>query len=580
MLKPPLFRVLSLTLIFAGVAQTQTILGPEDGERYKPKVGRIGGTLQLSTIADPKSFNAVMAKETSTTAITGRVFEGLTRENGITGRVEPNLAERWEVSADGLTWTFYLRKDVQWSDGRPFTAADVEFTYNRLIDNDDHPNSARDILTVGGKFPEVKMLDEHVVQFRTPTRYAPFLRAVGMEILPKHKLEKLVDDRKFASAWGLDTGPKEIVGTGPYMLEKYLPAQRVILRRNPNYWRRDAAGNRLPYMSEIIYAIVQNEDVARLKFDSGEIDVYGVRGQDYFEMQQNSKQGNYTIFRLGPAYGSNFVVFNMNPEKNPKTGEPFVEPHKSAWFRDVRFRRAIAYAMNRRSMIRAALYNLGYIQHGPMSPRAGYFYNENVVKYRYDPKRAVALLREMGLTDRNKDGTLADAAGNPVKFIIMTNSGNRVREQLAGMIAEDLRRIGMEVKPALLEFNLLTTKLDTCVGWDAILLGLTGGPEPHFGKNVWDSSGQLHMWYPRQEKPDTPWEAEIDRIFELGVQELEPEKRKQLYDKWQMIVSQQLPYIYTVLPASITAVRNRFGNLAPATYGGALWNLEEVYIKP
>jgi len=573
-----LTSVLVILLLGVPLCAAQEIYSVNDAARYKPTLGRVGGTLCLATIADPRSFNAIMAKETSTTTITNHIFEGLTRVNGISGEVEPHLAERWEVSPDGLTWTFHLRRDVQWSDGQPFTARDVEFTFNSLINNDDIPNSARDIFTVEGRFPEVKALDDHTVRIVMPTRYAPLLEALSQEILPRHKLERFVRERKFASAWGLDTDPREIVGTGPYMLAKYLPAQRVVLQRNPNYWRRDAAGNRLPYIAEIIYLIVQNEDVARLKFDSGEIDVYSVRGQEYYDMYQRREAGNYSIFRLGPAYGSNFLFFNLHPGKNPETGEPFVDPVKLVWFSDLRFRRAVAYAIDRPGMIKVVMNGLGYVQDGPMSPREGYFYNPNVEKYPYSPKRARELLAEAGFADRNGDGIIEDAAGNPVKFVILTNSGNKVREQIVGMIAHDLRKIGMDVKTALLEFNLLVTKLDTGVGWDAVLLGLTGGPEPHFGRNVWHSSGQLHMWHPRQKQPATPWEARIDEIFDRAVQELDRVKRKQLYDEWQLIVSQQLPLIYTVLPASIVAVRNRFGNLAPATFGGVLWNLEELYL--
>jgi len=546
------------------------IYTPGEAALYRPRPGRVGGTLRMATIADPKSFNPIMAKETSTTTITGHIFEGLTRVNGISGKVEPHLAERWDVSEDGRTWTFHLRRDVRWSDGKPFTADDVAFTFNRLINNDAIPNSARDIFTVEGRFPEVTALDAHTVRFVLPTRYAPFLRALGQEILPRHRLKAYVEKGAFASAWGLDADPKEIVGTGPYLLEKYLPAQRVILRRNPTYWRTDGAGQRLPYIEEIIYVIVQNQDVARLKFDSGEIDVYGVRGQEFADMKRGEEKGRYTLYRLGPAYGSNFLFFNLNSGTNPKTGKPFVDPVKRAWFSDLRFRRAVAHAMDREGMIKMAMHGLGYIQHAAMSPRAGFFYNPDVTKYDHDPARARRLLAEAGFRDRDGDGIIEDAQGRPVKFVIMTNSGNKVREQIVGIIAKDLRNIGMDVRPALLEFNLLTTKLDTGVGWDAILLGLTGGPEPHFGRNVWHSSGQLHMWHPRQKKPATAWEARIDRIFDEAVQELD-------YDEWQRIVSEQVPLIYTVLPASITAVRNRFGNLAPARFGGVLWNLEELY---
>jgi len=559
-------------------AAAQPIYSPKDAAAYKPRVGKYGGTLTLSTIADPKSFNAIMAKETSTTAITGHIFEGLTRTHGISGEVEPNLAESWDISKDGQTYTFHLRKNAAWSDGRPFTSADVAFTFNRLINNDKVPNSARDILTIEGKFPKVTAVDPHTVEFSLPTRFAPFLRAMSQEILPKHKLEKSVNAGEFAAAWALDTPLSEIVGTGPFMLRKYEPAQRVILVRNPRYWRRDAAGNRLPYIERLIYVVVQSQDVGLLRFQSGVTDVYRLRGTDYPILKPKEKARNYTVYRLGPAYGTNFICFNQHRGTNPKTGKPFVSSEKLSWFTNLKFRQAVAYALNRRQMIAIAMNGLGYPQSAAMSPRAGYFYNDHVKRYVYNPKKARQLLAAAGFTDRNGDGFVEDAQARPVKFIILTNAGNTVREKLLGIIATDLRRIGLDARTALLEFNVLCTKLDATNDWDAILLGLTGGPEPHNGKNVWQSSGQLHMWYPKQKKPATAWEARIDRIFDLGVQELDRKKRKALYDEWQAIVAEQVPFTYTVLSESITAVRNRFGNLAPATYGGVLHNIEELYI--
>ncbi|MFH1227427.1 MAG: ABC transporter substrate-binding protein, partial [Planctomycetota bacterium] len=146
-------------------------------------------------------------------------------------------------------------------------------------------------------------------------------------------------------------------------------------------------------------------------------------------------------------------------------------------------------------------------------------------------------------------------------------------------IRKDLESIGLKVHFTQLEFNNLVKKMDSTYDWDAIMLGLTGGIEPHFGNNVWQSSGHLHMWYPRQSKPATKWEARIDDIYNLGVQEMDRNKRKALYDEWQRIVAEEVPFIYTVIPANIFAVRNKFGNLHPTSYGGAFHNLEEIYVK-
>ncbi|RJP73443.1 MAG: ABC transporter substrate-binding protein [Candidatus Abyssobacteria bacterium SURF_17] len=546
---------------------------------YTPKVGTYGGQLILTNIANPKSFNPIIAQETSTTSITQYIFDGLTRVSGITNEPEPALAERWEVGPDGLTWTIHLRKDVKWNDGVPFTADDVVFTYRRLVYNKDIPTSSRDIFTIEGKEFEVTKLDAHTVAFKTPMKFAPFLRGLNQEILPKHRLEESVDKGTFNSTWGVDSKLEDIVGTGPFMLERYEASQRVILKRNPHYWRTDKEGNRLPYLDGITILIVPDINVSLLKFQEGESDFYGLRGEDYPTLKPLEREKNFRIFRVGPAFGTNFLVFNQNPGKNSETRKLYIDPKKLKWFTDARFRQAVAYALDRQSMINVVLNGLGYLQHASMSPSAGFFYNPNVVKYDYDPEKARRILTEAGFRDRNGDGYVEDSEGNKVEFNLFTNAENNVRVMIGDIIRKDLEEIGMQVHFTPLEFNNLVDKLMATFDWDCILLGLTGGVEPHFGKNVWHSSGQLHEWYPRQKKPATEWEARIDKIFDLAVQELDPDKRKELYDEWQLIVSEQVPLIYTVLPETIFAVRNKFGNLYPTAFGGAFHNIEEIYVS-
>ncbi len=546
---------------------------------YKPQIGRRGGHLIVSSIANPKSFNPVIAQETSTTAITQYIFDGLTRVSGITDEVEPGLAKSWDVSPDGLTWTMHLREDVKWNDGVPFTADDVVFTYKQLVYNKDIPTSSRDVFTIEGKEFEVVKVDDHTVTFTTPSKFAPFLRGLALqEIMPKHILEEPVAKGEFNSTWGVDAKPEEIVGTGPFMLERYEPSQRVVLKRNPHYWRTDAEGNRLPYLDGIVILVVPDMDVSLLKFQDGETDYYGLRGSDYPILKPVEKEKNFTIFRAGPAFGTNFIVFNENPEANPQTGKPYVEPKKLKWFTNVQFRRAVAYALDRQSVIDAVMNGLAYPQYSSMSPSAGFFYNPNVMKYEYDPDKSKEILALAGFKDRDGDGYVEDSEGNTVEFNLFTNAENNVRVKIGDIIRKDLETIGMRVNFTPLEFNNIVDKLMSTFDWDCILLGLTGGVEPHFAKNVWYSSGQLHEWYPRQKKPATPWEARIDQIFDQGVQELDRNKRKKLYDEWQLIVSEEVPVIYTVLPESIFAVRNKFGNLHPTAFGGAFHNIEEIYV--
>ena len=540
---------------------------------------KYGGQLVISTTSDPRSFNEIIAKEQSTSMITALIFEGLTTVNAFTLKVEPNLAESWDVSPSGQEWTFHLRKDIFWNDGVPFTAEDVVFTFNDLIYNPDIPSSSRDIFTIDGKPFQVVKLDDYTVKFILPVKFAPFLRGMSQEILPEHKLKKAVDDKKFNYTWGIDADPKEIVGTGPFKLLEYRPGERVVFERNPFYWKKSEGGDKLPYLDRVMYLIVPNGDVELLKFLEGSVDAYDLRGMDYAYLRPLEKERNFTVHDLGPDMGSRFIVFNQNSGVNPKTQKPYLDPVKLSWFTNPKFKQAVAHAIDKKQIIEIIYYGLGYDQISSMGPGAGFFYNPNVKVYEYNLAKAKQILDEAGFKDRDGDGIIEDPGGHKVEFNLYTNADNTERLDLAGIIRHDLESLGMKINFLPVEFNTLVSKLNSTFDWDAMVMGLTGGVEPHFGKNVWTSGGQLHMWYPTQEKPATDWEKRIDELFSLGVQELNEDKRKVYYDEFQMIVSEKLPMIFTVLSSKISAVRNKFGNLKPSNFGGLLHNLEEIYVK-
>jgi len=184
-------------------------------------------------------------------------------------------------------------------------------------------------------------------------------------------------------------------------------------------------------------------------------------------------------------------------------------------------------------------------------------------------------LKEAGFQYRN--GILYDSTGHRVEFTLLTNGDTSERVQTATLILDDLDKLGIKVHFLPVDFNNLVNRMVASYDWEAVILGLTGGIEPHSGRNVWHSSGQLHLWNPKQKVPETAWEKEIDDIFEKAACELDNAKRKFLYDRWQMIVSEEVPVIYLVNPAALYAVRNRFGNLRPTGYGGVFYNIEEIY---
>lgn len=549
------------------------------GKETSFSAGKPGGRLVLPATSGPRSFNPIVAKETSTTAITNLIFEGLTKTCGLTQEIKPNLAQSWQVSEDGKEWVFHLRQGVTWFDGAPFSADDVVFTFRKLIFNPGIATSARDIFMVEGKKIEVEKIDELSVKFILPTKFAPFLQAMSQSILPKHRLKKVVEQGRFNYHWGLNTAPEEIVGSGPFKLKRFLPGERVVLERNNNYWQKSPQGCKLPYLEELIYVIVQNQDVALLKFLEGEIDYVSVRGKDYPIVKPREPEGNFTVYEVGPVLSTTFLVFNQNESINPQTGKTHISREKLSWFREKKFRKAIAYAIDRQSIIDIIYNGLGYKQFSPFPESAGFFHNPKVRRYGYDRKRSLELLKEIGIYDKNGDGILQDKQGNQVRFNFFVQAENEERRGIANIVRSDLESLGLRVNMLFLAFNQIVEKLASTYDWDLVLIGLTGGIEPHFGRNVWASSGHLHMWHPRQETPQTEWEAEIDQIFDQGVQILNRKKRRDLYWRWQEIVAEQLPFIYLVQPANIFAVRNKFGNLNPTPYGGAFHNLEEIYIK-
>lgn len=553
----------------------------ETVESYELSCGKSGGRLVTSIATEPKTFNPVTAKESSTSAITGHIFEALVTADPITLEIKPLLAKSWTRSRNGLTWTFVLRDDVYFNDGTKFSAKDVVFTFNKLVFNSDIPSSARDIFLIDGKAMEIKAIDDYTVEFKLPRVFAPFINIIGsQQILPEHVYANLVDEGTFASSLGLDTKLGDIVGTGPFVLSEFLPGERIVFAKNQYYWKKDECGSSLPYLDKMIYLVMQNPGTSLLKFLEGELDYYSLTGEDLAYLAPVQKKRDFTIYNGGPSFSSNFIIANQNTGVNPHTNKSFVSEYKQKWLRDKRFRQAIAYAINRQSMIDIVFNGLGQAQSGPLTQVVKNFYYPHIMKYEYDPLKAKELLSEIGFADKNSDGVLEDEDGRDLDLIFYTNANSPERVLLASIIRKDLEDVGIKVRFNALEFNNLVTKLTATFDWELMLIGFGGGSlDPQLSKNVWHSSAGLHAWFPMQKEPSSAWEKEIDEIFTKGEKILDEVKRKEVYDRWQVIASHEQPLIYTVLPYTLYAVRNRFGNVYPSVNGGAFGEIEHVYIK-
>ena len=555
-------------------------------EEFEYADGKRGGALTIATISDPLTFNLAISTDASSSGVLGYLFEGLTETSWLTDEVEPALAQSWEHSEDGLTWTFHLRRDVRWHDGQPFTAHDVDFTFNRIIYNQDIPASSRPAFNfrfldeASGEWREAPMtvtaLDDYTVQCVLPVPFAPFLRSMGTAIYPKHILEPHVDDGTFADTWDIDTDPAEIIGTGPFTIAGYEPDQRVVLQRNPDYWLRDGAGNPLPYLDQVIHLIVPDLEAELALFLSGDSDAHGVQGEEYERLEPLQEEGNFTIHRRGPAFGTTFMGFNMNPGmSSPDSGEPYVAPEKLRWFQNVQFRQAVAHTVDKATIIEEVQHGLAYPQWASISPAAGDFHNPNVPRYEYDLDRANEILDDLGWTDTNGDGIREDDQGNEIAFSLVTNTGNTVRGRVAELVHQGMQQLGLRVDFRLVEFGDLVGQLTATYDWEAMIIGFTGGTEPHFGINFWHSGENLHLWYPNQPEPATEWEAKIDELYIMGSRELDRTVRVDLYHQAQEVAAENVPVIYTTLAERLSAVRNVFGNTTPTLY--ALWDIRYLY---
>jgi len=617
--------------------------------------GETPQVITQATLSDPKTFNLMVSDEASSGDVVGELWEGLTQRNPRTGEIEPLMAESWEHSEDGLSWTFHLRRDVKWSDGHPFTAEDLVFTFDviyhpKVITSykdsftiegapvvatfaDDKPlellesgaavkveakrltgdqveftlrageeswqavvENAEAARTVAGfevsrikaealdnrqvRFTvyarlRVEMVDKYTVKFTLPVPFAPFLSAAGVMVLPKHVLARHLEAGTFSTIWGVDTPGEQLVGTGPYQLTKYVPAQYARYRRNPYYWKKDDKGGALPYLAEKTLLIVQDLNTMYLKFRNGEFDLYSPRGENVKDLEKEAEKLDIHLQELGVPLGAPFLGFNRNTEHYRKDGK--TDP-RYRWFTDKQFLRAIAHSIDKEGIINLTMNGYGEPAVGEISPSMPLYHHPGLKDYEYDLDLAAEILDKAGYKDRDGDGILEDADGNKVEFNLYTNSGNNIREKICTIIQEDLRRLGIKVNYKPLEFNSLVEKLVSNYDWDAIVLSFTGASDPHFGSNVLRSSGKLHFWHPRQKYPATEWEAEIDRLMMAGARELDQKKRSAIYRRVQEILHEELPMILTVRQITFRAWKKKVKNYYPSVLG--TYRPERIMIAP
>ena len=537
----------------------------------------------------------MMANETSSTDVTDRIDAFLVRFDNDTQQFVPELAKSWEVAPDGVTWTFNLRKGAAFSDGHPITAEDVLFSFQVAYDDTLHP-AIQDLLQSGGEDFKVSAPDPYTVVINTIKPNSMLLDTLcqgSLSIIPKHALEASYKDGTFASAFNVGAPVDKIVGGGPFRILQYVPGEKTVLGRNPHYFGYDQNKQRLPYLQELVFLIVPDQDAADLRFRSGGLDgLDNIKPENYKWYEDNQASGNFTLYDLGPALNSNFFWFNLNKVQPPRSGQkpvagkrvgdPYVDPVRYAWFNNPIFRRAVSMAIDRDAMIPSIFFGNGEKSWSLASRGNKQWYVPDLVHYDHNPGESKKLLASLGYKDANGDGFLEDGKGNTIGFSIKTNGDNILRVAMANFIKDDLAKVGIRVTLTPIDFNTLITNLRSDYQYETILLGLQSGvpPSPGSGQNFWRSTGETHNWFNRQQKPATPEEARIDQLIDRILETQDLAAQKTAYAEAQAILNEQswliwLPILKVKLPVS-----NRFGNVQPSIMAHRLlWNADRLFVK-
>lgn len=570
---------------------------PQDAYRFEGEPGIYGGQLVMAQPNDMQKFNVITADDVASLDVLWyHVFRCLVdyRNGGDNPDYDLGLCTKWEVTPDAKEWTFYLRKGVRWSDGQPFNADDVVFSYDVVRDQIHEGNNRvqtpiADIFNEGkdasGKtlYPELQKLDDYTVKFKLHQPNGAFLDNVfNLWLIPKHKWEQVWRDGKFNEAMGITEDPGNVVGLGPYRIKERTAGQRIVLERNPYFWKVDKTGQRLPYLDRIIFIITKDFNTITAKFEAGEIDVMDrVRAEEFSHIKR-MESPDVKVEDIGVSLDTYWLTLNQNTGVNPKTGKPFIEVWKQKLYRDQKFRQAISYAIDREGLANTVFAGRAVPLYSITTPGDKAWYSDDVMKYPYNKDLARQMLAELGLKDSNGDGFLEDGEGHTVEIVLNPNAGNSQRVSTAAFLVKNLQDVGIKCTSNPLDFSLISQMLSATFNFDAIVLGWRSGvpPGPANVKNTLLSSGQNHAFFPQQKAPSTEWEARLDELVKKIDETADQAQRKQMFAEVQRIWSEQMAEINLVSERVAIAYKNKFGNASPTPLPPRFtWNSEELYIK-
>lgn len=515
-------------------------------------IAQSGGELRFCLPAEPRTFDPLLADDNESESVRYLTGGVLLRVNRLTQKPQPELATEWKVLDGGKRIRFKLRTDARYSDGSSFSARDVAYTMQRLMDPALHSVIGDQFRSGQGKV-STQVISPTVVEI---TFSAPVANLVN-----------LFDTVSMVSS----TSPlKEMAALGPFYIAEHKPGSYVLLKRNPYYWKHDSSGRRLPYLDSVRLEIEQNREIEALRFRRGEIHLIESVSPAVYDTF--SRQDQSLVRDAGPSADTEQMWFNQVPNAP-------IQAYKLAWFTSTNFRRAVSEAINREDLARIVYRGHARPAVGIISPANKFWFNEKLKPHSYDTASALRRLQQDGF--HMDGGVLRDKNGNAVEFSIMTNAGNPAREQMATMIQEDLKKIGIKVNVVILDFAAIIERITQKFNYEACLLGgFNADLDPNSQMNVWVSSAENHQWNPSQKSPATAWETEIDTLMRAQASSGDEHERKQDWDRVQEIAWEQEPFIYLVNKDTLVAVAANVKNahpspLRPQTY----WNVEELELK-
>jgi peptide/nickel transport system substrate-binding protein len=567
--------VLSLAIaLLTTPAFAQGVPLPAELLRTDHEVGRAGGRLVYALRSEPKTLNPVAAVDVASREVIRPLHADLIHIDRQTQRTGPALAKSWSVSPDGLHYTLELRRGLRFSDGQPVDVDDVVFTFRCYLD-ERNASPQRDLLLIGGKPVVVRRLDAHRVVFDLPEPYAAAERIFdSLAILPRRRLEKAQNEGRLATAWGMSTAPAEMAGLGPFRLKSYVPGERIVLERNPHYWKIDPSGRQLPYLDEIVFLLIPSDDAQVVRFKAGETDVISRLSAPNYAVLEGEAAAGRRLQDLGAGLDYTFLFFNLNDLDAAKLPEV---ARKQAWFKQTAFRQAVSAALDRAGMVKLVYQGRATPLAAHVTPGNKLWMNTGLPRPQRSLARARELLGRAGFA--MKDGVLRDAKGAPVTFTILTNAANAARVQIATIIQDDLREIGIQAQLVPFENRALLDRVLKTHDYDAALMSLASGDaDPTSEMNVWLSSGPTHLWRLGASAPLAPWETEIDDLMQRQLVARDGAARKRFYDRVQQLVAENLPMIPILSPNILVGAKAGLGNFRPAILDPqVIWNVDELF---